>query len=528
MSETKAAKQDDNRRFREILGILRRAQLTKGLTPEKVRSVLSDLGPTFVKFGQILSTRSDILPKEYCTALEELRTDAQPMPIEEVYDILGGQYGCDWQEIFAQINPVPLGSASIAQAHEALLADGRQVVIKVQRPGLYDTMQRDLRLMKRAAGVLKFTALGGALDFRKILDEMWITAQQELDFTNEAKNLREFADNNRDVTYARCPEVFEELCTGSVLVMERIGGHQIDDTEGLLADGYDLNEIATKLVHNYIKQITEDRFFHADPHPGNIRVEGGSIIWLDLGMMGRISKREADLYVRLITTMNAGDAMGLTDVLLSFGEYEVMPDRLALSSNVEAMLAKYQLVSMADMNLGSIVDEAVGILREYSVSVPSSLTMLGRSLLVVQGLLATISPELNLVEIVAEYVKNSVDPVEYAKKKVKKISMQLMRSGEKLTELPAQTSDFLRKTTGGQLVVNVKKSASAAENDTRYLLINRLILGAALCALLLASAVASLSGVTPLLCGVPWPAAAFFGAAVAVAIVLITGRKKRK
>lgn len=529
MGDTAAARLADTRRFREILRILRRHRLTQGLTPAKVRLIFNDLGPTFVKFGQILSMRSDILPKEYCTALEELRTDAEPMPASQVYEILSGQYGCDWHSVFSDIEPIPLGSASIAQAHEAYLAeDGRRVVIKVQRPDLYKTMQRDLRLLKRVASLMKYTPIGSALDFRKVIDEMWKTVQQELDFTVEAQNLAEFRQNNQDIVYVGCPEVFDKLCTRCVLVMEHIGGHQIDDTQGLLDDGYDLEEISNKLVHNFIKQITVDRFFHADPHPGNIRVQGGKIIWLDLGMMGRLTKREADLYLGLINTLNDNDSMALTDVLLSLGKYDHLPDKVALSAVIDGIIAKYKSMPMSEMDLGAIVEELVGVLNEYGISVPSSLTMLGRSLLVFQGMLTSVSPQFNLVEIVADYVKSSISTSDFVSKKVKNVLRQAVMSGDKLTMLPAQASDFLRKVSTGQMVINVKKTSSAAENENRYILANRLILGALLCVLLLASAVCCLSDIAPKLLGLPWPAAAFFACALVTGAVLLSRGKKKK
>ena len=324
-----AAQLDEAKRFAEIVAILQKHHLVQGLTPEKVRDIFVDLGPTFVKFGQILSMRSDILPKEYCHALETLRTDVTPMPLTEVENILTQAYARPWQEVFSDIGIRPLGSASIAQVHAATLTDGQRVVVKVQRPDLYEIMSRDVRLLKRAAVLLKYTPLASALDFHAVLDEIWRTVQQELDFTIEADNIAEFKRLNDGVAYADCPATYPKWCTKNVLVMEYIGGHQIDDAAGLRADGYDLNEIAVKLVHNYIRQITVYRFFHADPHPGNIRVQDGKIVWLDLGMMGRISPREAELYMGIIHTIYEQDVPALTDTLLSLGQYTRMPDRQA-------------------------------------------------------------------------------------------------------------------------------------------------------------------------------------------------------
>lgn len=417
-----AAQLDEAKRFAEIVAILQKHHLVQGLTPEKVRDIFVDLGPTFVKFGQILSMRSDILPKEYCAALETLRTDVTPMPLTEVEDILTQAYARPWQEVFSDIGIRPLGSASIAQVHAATLTDGQRVVVKVQRPDLYDIMSRDVRLLKRAAALLKYTPLASALDFHAVLDEMWHTVQEELDFTIEANNIAEFKRLNDGVAYADCPATFPKWCTKNVLVMEYIAGHQIDDADGLRADGYDLNEIAVKLVHNYIRQITVYRFFHADPHPGNIRVQGGKIIWLDLGMMGRISPREAELYMGIIRTIYDQDVPALTQTLLALGQYDRAPDQQALTERIGIFLHKYESMPMADMDMGVLVDEFVQILNEYGVSVPASLTMLGRSLLVIQGMLTSVSPDANVIEIVAEYVKNTALSREHIEKKVKTIA----------------------------------------------------------------------------------------------------------
>lgn len=518
-----AAQLDEAKRFAEIVAILQKHHLVQGLTLEKVRDIFVDLGPTFVKFGQILSMRSDILPKEYCAALETLRTDVTPMPLTEVEDILAQAYARPWQEVFSDIGIRPLGSASIAQVHAATLTDGQRVVVKVQRPDLYDIMSRDVRLLKRAAALLKYTPLASALDFHAVLDEIWHTVQEELDFTIEANNIAEFKRLNDGVAYADCPATFPKWCTKNVLVMEYIAGHQIDDADGLRADGYDLNEIAVKLVHNYIRQITVYRFFHADPHPGNIRVQGGKIIWLDLGMMGRISPREAELYMGIIRTIYDQDVPALTQTLLALGQYDRAPDQQALTERIGIFLHKYESMPMADMDMGVLVDEFVQILNEYGVSVPASLTMLGRSLLVIQGMLTSVSPDANVIEIVAEYVKNTALSREHIEKKVKTLAQQLARSGEKLTVLPTQLSAFLSKANAGQLTVNVKKSWSDAARAAQSKLLNRLIFALLDCSLLFCAAITCLAPL-PRVLGLPWPALMFFAAAVTVTIALFDRR----
>ena len=252
-------------------------------------------------------------------------------------------------------------------------------------------------------------------------------------------------------------------------------------------------------------------------------MQDGKIVWLDLGMMGRISPREAELYMGIIRTIYEQDVPALTDTLLSLGQYTRMPDRQALAERIGIFLHKYEAMPMADMDMGVLVDEFVQILNEYGVSVPGSLTMLGRSLLVIQGMLTSVSPDANVIEIVAEYVKNTALSREHIEKKVKTLAQQLARSGEKLTVLPTQLSAFLSKANAGQLTVNVKKSWSDAARAAQSKLLNRLIFALLDCSLLFCAAITCLAPL-PRVLGLPWPALVFFAAAVAVTIALFDRR----
>ena len=527
MGESSAEKIRDSRRFREILSILNRHQFAQGLTPEKVRAIFEDLGPTFVKFGQILSMRSDILPREYCTALEGLRTDVTPMSGERVCALVSEIYGRPWDEVFSFIDPVPLGSASIAQVHAARLPDGAEVVIKVQRPDIGPTMERDLKLMKRASGLMKHTSIGSALDFGMVLDEMGRALREELDFGIEVRNLEEFRACNRDVAYVGCPEVYSELSNGRIIVMENIGGWQIDDAKGLADAGYDADEIAVKLINNYIKQITVDRFFHADPHPGNIRIRDGKIIWLDLGMMGRLSKHEADLYMSIINCIYENDAPGLADTLLGMCRYSGQLDRMAFNTAIEELLSKYRAMSMADINISVVVTEVVEILNRFGVSVPASLTMLGRSLLVIQGMLSGVSPDTNVMQIVADYVAAESANSEFVRKRLKSAAKNLLSSGEKLTTLPSQASELLKKLSAGQAVINVRHLGAENEQSGRRSLLSLLILCLLDCALIIGTALACIAPL-PYFMGMPWLGAVFLIAAVIVGAILAIRLRKSK
>ena len=463
-----AAQLDEAKRFAEIVAILQKHHLVQGLTPEKVRDIFVDLGPTFVKFGQILSMRSDILPKEYCAALETLRTDVTPMPLTEVEDILTQAYARPWQEVFSDIGIRPLGSASIAQVHAATLTDGQRVVVKVQRPDLYEIMSRDVRLLKRAAALLKYTPLASALDFHAVLDEMWHTVQEELDFTIEANNIAEFKRLNDGVAYADCPATFPKWCTKNVLVMEYIAGHQIDDADGLRADGYDLNEIAVKLVHNYIRQITVYRFFHADPHPGNVHIWDGRIVWLDLGMMGTLTERERKLVGQAVSGVARGDVGLCRDAVLGLGEFHGTADKKQLYLDIEAMLDKYGSADLGTMDLAEVFEDMTSVMKTNGIAMPSSLTMLARGLATIEGVVADLSPELNIMNVITARIGDQMfDNVDW-RALLTQDARAIYESSRKSLEIPALLADILRTGLKGEANLGVEHHAG---EDVRKLVI---------------------------------------------------------
>ena len=306
-------------RLTEITGVLHKHGITRGVTPEKLRLILEDLGPTFIKLGQIMSMHSDILPKRYCDELMKLRSEVAPMAFSEVEEVLMEAYGCPWEEIFEQIDPTPLGSASIAQVHRAVLKDGSTVVMKVQRKGIYEKMARDIGLLHRAVKLLPPVSFKDLVDLDMVLDELWMVTKEEMDFQTEAANLEEFARRNKEIAFVGVPKLYQVYTNHLVLVMEYIEGYAIDDREHLEAEGYDLEEIGSKLVDHYIKQVMEDGFFHADPHPGNVKVREGKIVWIDMGMMGRLTDSDREQIGKAIQGIALQDVGLIEEVVLTFG-----------------------------------------------------------------------------------------------------------------------------------------------------------------------------------------------------------------
>lgn len=451
---------DDGRRLTQILAVLRRHQVTRGLTPEKLRAIFEDLGPTFVKVGQILSMRPDMIPAAYCDELRKLRTDVQPMTLETVRTVIESEYGKPIQAIFSTFDATPVGSASIAQVHRAVLPGGETVVVKVQRPDIYEMMRRDINLLRRAGKLMKLSQFGRVVDVNIVLDEMWETARQEMDFELEASHLEEFRRNNKDIKYVYCPHVYHELTTARVLVMERVDGIQIDDLEALRAKGYDLDEIGRKLASNYIKQIIDDRYFHADPHPGNIFIKDGRIVWLDMGMMGRLSDFDAQCYKNGIAAVVGHDCEAIKDIILSMGVCKGHVDEMRMVEDCERFLNKYGQMSLADMNLGLMMNEMIELTRSYDVRMPPGMTMIGRGITTLEGVLTVISPSVSVIGVLASQQTGALlENIDW-KKEAANLAKDLASSGQKIARLPAQISDALTRLARGRTRVNMEISGS--------------------------------------------------------------------
>lgn len=502
-------------RFLEIAGILARHKLILGVTPEKLRAVLEDLGPTFVKLGQMLSMRTDLLPFIYCEELQKLRSEVKPMPMDEVTRVVEASLGSPLSEAFPVFDPVPLGSASIAQAHAAVLPGGEKVVVKVQREGIYDRMASDIVLLKKAVKPLRFAPAGETVDFDMVLTELWNVSQQEMDFLHEADNAGEFRRLNADVAYVSCPRPLRELSTRQVLVMEAVDGVRIDDLDALRREDYDPSEVCLKLCTNYMKQVLDDGFFHADPHPGNLRVRDGQIVFLDLGMVGRLSPRDQLAFEKALGGVAARDADAVTDSVLQIAGHTQPVDRKALHADVKEMLDRYLEMELGAMNIADIMQEFLRIARNHGLTMPHGVTLLGRGISTLEGLVADLSPGTNLLEIVAQ---------RFAARKLKDLDLKeafaenaqaVIESVRKSLSTPALLNDTLRAAANGGLSFHVETESSAAQRREARLRAGRLNRTIVFAALFAGSCLLSLSGVEPRFLGLPWPSALGFTAAAA-------------
>ncbi|WP_346906566.1 ABC1 kinase family protein [Faecalicatena orotica] len=527
MDETFVTQEQNNtespasdKRLREILAVLRRHQVTHGLSPVKLREILEDLGPTYVKLGQIMSMRSDMLPESYCEELTKLRTEVRPLPFHIIYGVIETELNRPVSDIFSEIEETPLGSASIAQVHPAVLKDGTKVVIKIQRPAIKQTMQNDIRLMKKAAGILKI-AIGteDLIDFKTILDELWKTTQEEMDFVQEAANLDLFYENQKEIAYVTCPKVFHELTTPRLLVMEYINGIQIDETAQLEDLGYNMTEIGQKAAENYCKQILEDGFFHADPHPGNLWVAGGQIAWLDLGMTGRLTQHNKQLLKKAITAILENDIYALKNVLLAFGEPQERVNHARLYTDIDDILSKYLSMDFGTMKLGTLIERMLELVKDHRLAITPDVTLLGRSMITMEGTLTACAPDVNIIQILSVHMSTLLIKELDAKKLLRHKGRQLYTSMDKSLDIPAQLSDLLNITKNGQAQLNLQVADSEEIREDIQRTANRFILSILAVGLFIGSGLILNTMSMPRWFGIPW--LSFIGYFISFILILV-------
>ena len=513
------AKIDNRARLREITAVLRKHHISRGVTPEKLRAILEELGPTYVKLGQIMSLHSDVLPQRYCDELMKLTSEVTPMPFSEVEEVINRSYREDWRNIFASIEHNTLGSASIAQVHKARLLDGRDVIVKVERKGIYDTMARDIGLLKRAVGILPpIGGLKNVVDLEMVLDELWSTAQEEMDFLKEAANMEEFARNNQGINYIRCPKLYHEYTTSRVLVMEYIGGCPVDDKNKLLAEGYDLGEIGRKLVNNYIKQVMEDGFFHADPHPGNVKVMDGKIVWIDMGMMGRLTYRDRNLMAAAVRAIAVGDIAVLESTILELGDVQGKIDSGKLYGELRDLMDRYGNASMGSIDAVEFFKDVMEIMKGNDIRLPHGMTMLVRGLTQMQGVLLNISPDINMAEIAAGRLREEMLQNFDWKKEAGKTGRRIYKAAGRTLDIPPLVKIALEEYLKGQARINMELDSTRKFSQLMRRLVRNVVMGLWVMALLISSSIICTTDMQPRLLGIP--ALGFFGYILAFIICL--------
>ena len=467
------------RRLREIERILRQHRVLSGLTPEKATSLLEDLGPTFVKMGQIAANRSDVIPPAYADAFKRLRANVPPMPFPTVLATIEESLGHPWRETFSRIEEKPLGSASIAQVHRARIAPhavgdagagtgaaaaplpadapkaGSYVAIKVRRPHVVEQMTQDLALIRQAVALVGLTRAtdGIKLSLGDLVTELERTTRQELDFCVEQHNLVRFRQLLDDQPGVESPRPYPHLSSDDVLVMDFVEGPMINDVPALRAMGLDPAKLGQRLAESFVTQIVDNGFFHADPHPGNILVRGDDIVWIDLGMVGQLSALERALIGRMFRAVAENDPYALMEALLGAVRTEGPVNHGRLLSQLGNLLVSYTTVNLADINVGSALMDVFGVLQTQNLALPPSFTLLARGMVTIEGVLVDIAPDTSVIDIIAAHVKRRERTWEAFETKAREFVSTAATSAQAAVRLPTQASHTLDMIDRGQVRV---------------------------------------------------------------------------
>ena len=493
------------KRLAQITSIARQFDVVHGLTPVKMRLMLEALGPTFVKVGQILSMRSEILPQSFCDELAKLRADADPMPYQTVLDTLTHEYGRPVEEIFLHIDAVPLGSASLAQVHRAKLLTGEDVAVKVQRPGVREIMAQDVSIMRTIAkAAAKMVPSAQVVDLRGVVEELWDTFESETDFLVEARNLSEFKRFCEPYRYMDCPKPYMELCTEHVVVMDYVDGISVSHPEQLVEAGYDLKEIGTKLVDNYATQVLDAGFFHADPHPGNIIIAGGQIVLIDLGMTGRLNLTTRSVLKQMIFAVAKQDSPALADGLLRFAGAEAEPeDYPAPLADLDVIVAEYGTVDLSELDIAAFVTALTQLAQRHGIEVPSTVTTVARALVTLEGLLDEFIPDVNMIEIISKHIATSKSVDQAAKDELKSLGVEGHQALHGLLSALTESKVAARMLTRGQLRVNMELVGSQEPMKLLSDMLNRLTMALIVVGLFVGSSIVYFAGMKPIIFGIP-------------------------
>ena len=514
-------------RIAQIFRLLRKYEVWHEPTPVQLRCMIEELGPMFVKMGQILANRSEILPQRFCDELRRLRTDVDPVPFSVIQGCLEAEYGKKLGEIFDAIDPNPLGSASLAQVHRARLVTGEDVAVKVQRPGAQQVMAQDIDIMRsivRAAS--KFVNTDRFIDLKGVVEELWQSFREETNYLMEARNLDDFYAFHKDVRGISCPRSYLPYCTEHVVVMDYIDGISIAHPEQLTAAGYDLEKIGARIVDDYSTQVLDDGFFHADPHAGNIILKGGTVYFIDLGMVGRMSSHDRSIVKDIIFSVAEGDVPKLKDSLMRFAVTRgdsAQLDHSTFLSDLDFIVADYAGLDLKDLDIGEFLTSLINLARKNDVELPSVVTMFARGMVTLEGLLSEYMPDVNMIQIISAHIQHEKSGYERAREGLESLAGASVRAVKGQLEAAEYMGLASRMLTRGQLKVNTQLMGS--EQVLRHIggIVDRLSMAIVIAGLFIGSSVVYYAKIEPVIFGIP--VIGFLGYACALFLALGLGRE---
>lgn len=452
-------------RFREIIKVLAHYGFgfivdsklnNERKSPENLRKAFEELGPTFIKIGQILSTRPDILPATYINELSNLQDNAPAEKFEDISHVFSTEFNSRIEDVFKSFNKMPLASASVAQVHMAVLKDGREVIVKIQRPHIKEKLKMDLGILYK---ILKFTKAkftDALIDPIDAINEIMEITEKELDFSNEAANLIKFRKLNYNVAFVYSPYVIQELSGVKVITMENINGFKITNMKKLKDGGYDLEDLGKKLALSYLKQVFEDGFFHGDPHPGNLLIRGGQICFIDFGIMGNLSSSLKNALNDAMVSVANRDPDLMISVIMSIGIKKGVINRNKLYEDIDNLFSAYLTASLKNIQLSVMLQQVFESAKRNNIRLPKDLTLLIRGFVIIEGVVASISPEIKILDIAVPYVKNQSKKNIFKDLNIDELMLKTYNFGRNSLNLPSKIIEFINSMINGRAKLNLE------------------------------------------------------------------------
>lgn len=467
--------------------------LARHTTEKRIRLTLTELGPTFIKLGQILSTRSDLVGNVLADELRQLQSNVPADPPDIVRDVVETELGQPLEQLFASFDETPIASASIGQVHGAVLHSGEQVVVKVQHVDIESTVREDLEVLGGLAQLAERVPELATYRPTTLVAEMGRVLKRELDFGREERNLTQFCTKFKDDPTIRIPQPYTEFCTARVLTMERIDGIKLKEKDRLLREGYDLDEIARRGAKLYLQMIFEHGFYHADPHPGNIVLLPGNVIGLlDFGMVGRIEERLRESIEEMLLAIVQCDVPLLTTIIQRVGQCPPDLDERALAADVADFIGDYSTQSLDRFNLSGALQDMTAIIHRNRIHLPPQVALLLKTLITLEGSTRLLNPSFSLMEFLQPLHRKMLVRRLSPQRQIRKL-MRFYFELERLAEiLPRRITEILEQVQAGKFDVHLDHRGMEPS-------VNRLVLGMLASALFLGSAIMLSQQVPPLL-----------------------------
>lgn len=477
----------------------RKSELAQYTSAQRLRLALEQLGPTFVKLGQMMSTRPDVLPPNFIKELENLQNRVAPIPAEAARQIIESELNRPISEVFSSFDDRPLAAASLAQVHRATIK-GEEVVIKVQRPNIVRTIEEDLAIMHNLAALAeRYIQSSYVINPLGLVNEFSENIKRELDFRLEANNMRRFASNFEDTPWIHVPKVYpENCCTQRVIIMEYIEGIYISDIERLRKEGYDLKLIARRGAEIGFRSTLDHGFFHADPHPGNLMIlPGNEVCLLDYGMMGTLSDRYRERLGKLIYCIVSGDEKRTSRALLGLMDSNVVVDAETLESEVSEIIQRFANLTISDVHLGGMLFKLLRLLREHHIRFPVHLIWLSKSLTTIEEVAHKLDPDFDILKNARPYSRRffikRLNPLRRSRESI----LSAMDSIDLLNDLPYDVGVILDQLKKGRVKIEFEHIGLEPIRRTLNTVANRLSLTLVIAALLIASALIVFAGIAP-------------------------------